>query len=159
MTLTQNLSPAPWSSAPGCLNLPPAPAFPTHGLAPPSPTQPPLRAALGLSHDVMTLRSPISCDIEDILNLKAGQPGSSVGAVGTLRFPGLQQTGWPRRLQWLSVFVCGRSTAGRRPGDLRPGPRCPGSHRGPGAGLTVSPENMVSRHAALLRRHCRPRLH
>lgn len=34
---------------------------------------PPHRAARGLSRDVMTRRGPISCDVQDILNLKAGR--------------------------------------------------------------------------------------
>eukprot|EP00073_Rattus_norvegicus_P021648 XP_006233412.2 PREDICTED: centromere-associated protein E isoform X1 [Rattus norvegicus] len=54
----------------------------------------------------MTLRSPIRCDAEDILNLKAGRPGSSVGAVDPLHFPSWAAA--DRMAEEAAVAVCVR---------------------------------------------------
>lgn len=106
-----------------------------------SPHSPPSRAARGRSRDVMTLRGPISCDVKDILNLKAGRSRSLVDAVDLLRFPGLQPAGWRRRRRWRCACGCGRSTAGRRRGPAGTGDcaTLPAGHLRPGRAVRVAP--------------------
>ncbi|KAK7819394.1 hypothetical protein U0070_025422, partial [Myodes glareolus] len=66
------------SGIPDC----PPPAYTGSTDTPTASPHPPSRAARGRSRDVMTLRGPISCDVKDILNLKAGRSRSLAAAGG-----------------------------------------------------------------------------